>query len=85
MPAPAPSAAPIVETIGLVRRFGELTAVDHLDLAIEEGAIFGLLGPNGRRAPRPAPVGSAGAVTAGRPAGKDESAGASARVARVGR
>ncbi len=31
----------------LVKRYGELTAVDHLGLKIEEGEIFGLLGPNG--------------------------------------
>jgi ABC-2 type transport system ATP-binding protein len=36
-----------VETVGLCKRYGEVTAVDHLDLAIESGEIFGLLGPNG--------------------------------------
>ena len=39
--------APIVETRGLTRRFGDLTAVDHLDLTIAEGEIFGLVGPDG--------------------------------------
>jgi len=37
----------ILETTGLTRRFGDLTAVDHLDLTVDEGEIFGLLGPNG--------------------------------------
>ena len=31
----------------LTRTFGDLTAVDNLDLTIEKGEIFGLLGPNG--------------------------------------
>ncbi|HTX22106.1 MAG TPA: ATP-binding cassette domain-containing protein [Candidatus Aquilonibacter sp.] len=37
----------ILETTGLTRRFGNLTAVDGLNLAVAEGEIFGLLGPNG--------------------------------------
>ncbi len=36
-----------VETKGLTKRFGELTAVDRLDLKIERGEVYGLLGPNG--------------------------------------
>ncbi len=32
---------------GLTKRFGELIAVDHVDLSIREGECFGLLGPNG--------------------------------------
>jgi ABC-2 type transport system ATP-binding protein len=32
---------------GLTRRFGELTAVDHLDLDIPRSGIYGFLGPNG--------------------------------------
>ena len=36
-----------IETRGLTRRYGEVTAVDGLDLRIEEGTVFGLLGPNG--------------------------------------
>jgi ABC-2 type transport system ATP-binding protein len=31
----------------LTRRFGEFTAVDSLDLSVENGEVFGLLGPNG--------------------------------------
>ena len=36
-----------IETHGLTKRFGELVAVDNLDLDVTEGEIFGLLGPNG--------------------------------------
>jgi ABC-2 type transport system ATP-binding protein len=36
-----------VETRELTRRFGTLTAVDHLSLGIAAGEVFGLLGPNG--------------------------------------
>ena len=32
---------------GLVKRFGEVVALDRLDLEIEAGTVFGLLGPNG--------------------------------------
>ena len=39
--------APAVETVGLVRRYGSVTAVDGIDLAVAEGEIFGFLGPNG--------------------------------------
>ncbi len=38
--------AAIIETRNLTRRFGELVAVDHLNLAVERGEIFGLVGPN---------------------------------------
>src|SRR5689334_4054853 len=38
---------PIIETHGLTRRFGALTAVDHLDLSVQHGEIFGLVGPDG--------------------------------------
>jgi len=37
----------IVETRGLTKAFNGRKAVDHLNLAIEEGELFGLLGPNG--------------------------------------
>ncbi len=36
-----------VETHNLTRRFGAVTAVDALTLRIEQGEVFGLLGPNG--------------------------------------
>ena len=37
----------IIQTRGLTRRFGDLTAVDHLDLEVAKGEIFGLVGPDG--------------------------------------
>ena len=37
----------IIETKGLTKRYGEVTAVDGLDLTIRQGEVFGLLGPNG--------------------------------------
>jgi ABC-2 type transport system ATP-binding protein len=40
MPAP-------IEASGLVRHFGQIVAVDGVDLQVEEGEIFGFLGPNG--------------------------------------
>ncbi|MGC8668934.1 MAG: ATP-binding cassette domain-containing protein [Chthonomonadales bacterium] len=36
-----------IEAQGLTRRFGSVLAVDHLDLKVERGSIFGFLGPNG--------------------------------------
>jgi ABC-2 type transport system ATP-binding protein len=38
---------PIVETHDLTRRYGSNLALDHLNLAIPQGAIFGFIGPNG--------------------------------------
>ena len=40
------SAAP-VEARSLVKRYGDLLAVDHVDLTVETGDVFGYLGPNG--------------------------------------
>lgn len=37
----------IVEVKNLVKRYDKLVALDHLNLSVEEGEIFGLLGPNG--------------------------------------
>ena len=37
----------MIEIRDLTKRFGDFTAVDHLDLTIETGEFFGLLGPNG--------------------------------------
>ncbi len=37
----------IVVVKNLVKRYDKLVALDHLNLAVEEGEIFGLLGPNG--------------------------------------
>ncbi len=44
---PAESISLIVETRDLVKRYGDFTAVDHLNFQLTEGEIFGLLGPNG--------------------------------------
>lgn len=38
---------PTVVTTGLRKTFGSLVAVEHLDLTINRGEVFGLLGPNG--------------------------------------
>jgi ABC-2 type transport system ATP-binding protein len=38
---------PLVEISGLVKRYGDFTAVDSLTLSIPRGCIFALLGPNG--------------------------------------
>jgi ABC-2 type transport system ATP-binding protein len=37
----------LIETESLTKRFGDLTAVDSLDLRVDEGEVFGFLGPNG--------------------------------------
>jgi len=37
----------IIETRDLTRRFAALTAVDHLNLTVARGEIFGLVGPDG--------------------------------------
>ncbi len=50
-PPPPPPAATAAETAvrvrGLVKRYGRFVAVDHLDLDVPAGAVFGLIGPNG--------------------------------------
>jgi len=38
---------PAIRTTNLTKRFGSLTAVDGLDLEVQEGEVFGFLGPNG--------------------------------------
>ncbi|HEX2028453.1 MAG TPA: ABC transporter ATP-binding protein [Nitriliruptorales bacterium] len=42
-----PAAAPAVRVRGLLKRYGQLAAVDRLDLDVPEGSVFGLIGPNG--------------------------------------
>ena len=37
----------IVETHGLTKKYGDITAVEDLDLSVYRGEVFGLLGPNG--------------------------------------
>lgn len=39
--------ANVIETRGLTRRYGQLTAVDGVDLSVGEGELFGLIGPDG--------------------------------------
>jgi ABC-2 type transport system ATP-binding protein len=46
VPRVTPQAVPI-EVKGLVKKYGELTAVDQVDLTVEAGDVFGYLGPNG--------------------------------------
>ncbi len=41
------SDAPPVEALGLVKHYRETIAVDHVDLVVERGDVFGYLGPNG--------------------------------------
>ncbi len=41
------SAAPAIQARGLVKRFGDLRAVDGIDLDVPRGMIFAILGPNG--------------------------------------
>ncbi|HXZ89447.1 MAG TPA: ATP-binding cassette domain-containing protein [Candidatus Dormibacteraeota bacterium] len=36
-----------IETHGLTKKFNDLTAVDHIDLDVRRGEIYGFLGPNG--------------------------------------
>lgn len=38
---------PAVATRGLTKHFGSVVALDHLDLEVHQGEIFGYLGPNG--------------------------------------
>jgi ABC-2 type transport system ATP-binding protein len=37
----------VVEARGLLKTYGEITAVDHVDLTVEAGDVYGYLGPNG--------------------------------------
>jgi ABC-2 type transport system ATP-binding protein len=39
--------APPIEARALVKRYGEITAVDNVDLTVEPGDVYGYLGPNG--------------------------------------
>ncbi|KAB1194347.1 ATP-binding cassette domain-containing protein [Haloferax sp. MBLA0076] len=38
---------PAIRAEGLTKRFGDAVAVDHLDLSIPQGHVYGFLGPNG--------------------------------------
>jgi ABC-2 type transport system ATP-binding protein len=46
-PVRSDNGSPAIETRGLSRRFGDLAAVDGVDLSVERGELFALLGPNG--------------------------------------
>ncbi|MDR2569343.1 MAG: ABC transporter ATP-binding protein [Oscillospiraceae bacterium] len=37
----------MIQVQNLVKRYGDLVALDHFDLEVKQGEIFGLLGPNG--------------------------------------
>jgi len=37
----------VLEATNLTKRYGEVIAVNNVSLAVEKGALFGLLGPNG--------------------------------------
>ena len=41
------TSTPILQTIELTKRYGELIAVQDLTMEVYEGEVFGLLGPNG--------------------------------------
>ncbi|MEO7260717.1 MAG: ABC transporter ATP-binding protein [Jatrophihabitantaceae bacterium] len=44
---PAGSAGPLIEAVGLSKRFGRFEAVDAVDFSVARGESFGFLGPNG--------------------------------------
>jgi ribosome-dependent ATPase len=46
-PRPAHDGPPAIVAENLTRRFGDFTAVDHVNFSIERGEIFGFLGSNG--------------------------------------
>jgi len=37
----------VIKTQDLSKTYGDVKAVDHVNISIDEGALFGLLGPNG--------------------------------------
>jgi ABC-2 type transport system ATP-binding protein len=45
--AEVPAAGDAIRTFGLTKRYGELFAVNRLDLRVPTGSVFGLVGPNG--------------------------------------
>jgi len=38
---------PVIQTIELTKRYGDILSVDHLNFQVQKGEIFGFLGPNG--------------------------------------
>ena len=78
---------PILELTSLTKHFGGVHAVDELDLAVEEGEIFGLIGPNGSgKSTTVNLICGVVSVTAGRVAfeGRDITGAASHRVLAAG-
>jgi ABC-type multidrug transport system ATPase subunit len=55
-----------IDVQGLRKRFGEVVALDGLDLEVPTGTVFGLLGPNGRARPRSCVLATLLQPTAGR-------------------
>ncbi len=47
MAVAATDSAPAIESEGLTKSYGTVLAVDHLNIRVERGEIFGFLGPNG--------------------------------------
>ena len=45
--AVVPDAGALVSTRGLTKRYGQLVALDQLDLDVPRGAVYGIIGPNG--------------------------------------
>ncbi|ANE46337.1 ABC transporter [Paenibacillus swuensis] len=43
----ASTAQPVIEVEGLIKRYGDFTAVNGIHFQVEQGEVFGLLGPNG--------------------------------------
>src|SRR3954467_11676642 len=46
-PTPSRSGRAMVTAAGLTKRYGDLVAVDAIDLQVQAGDVYGLLGPNG--------------------------------------
>ena len=46
-PAPAPATEPVLVTHGLRKVYGEVAAVDGVNLEVPDGGLYGLIGPNG--------------------------------------
>jgi len=46
-PSTTGSSAPAVEVTGLKKQFGDVHALDGIDLVVPQGTVYGLLGPNG--------------------------------------
>ena len=43
----ATSTRPAIELTGVVKKFGALTALADVDLSVQPGTVFGVIGPNG--------------------------------------